>query len=217
MKFIAVSEMVKKEAEPYLKKHVCKIIYNGVDLEKFHPHKRQCPEKLNIVSAAALEERKGMQYMIRALASYGRKKQITYDIYGSGSYQPYLNSLISDLGLEDIVELKGATASIEDVLPEYEVLCHFASGEAFGLSILEGMASGLAVLSADIPPYHEFVHRDFGWLIDRNDEQDIHKALDRLLDEGDTKFLMGEQARLASQKFSWALTADKYLEFFGTI
>lgn len=63
--------MVEEEARPYVGNTPMTLIYNGTDTQLFRPsaHKIQ-NGKLNIITAAAFEERKGMHYIIKALADY---------------------------------------------------------------------------------------------------------------------------------------------------
>lgn len=106
---VAISKMVEEEARPYVGNTPMTLIYNGTDTQLFRPsaHKIQ-NGKLNIITAAAFEERKGMHYIIKALADYKNRNQIRYDIYGSGDkkYATYLSELIKSNGLDNIVTLK---------------------------------------------------------------------------------------------------------------
>ena len=214
---VGVSEMVKNEAVPFVGNVSLSMIYNGTDIDLFKPTKTTKSGKiLQIVTAAAFEERKGMHRVIKSIASYPRKNQLHYDIYGSGNtgYGEVLNQLIADNHLEDIVSLMGSVSNIHNVLPQYDLFAMPSTGEAFGLSVVEGMACGLPVLVSNIPPYTEFVHEDFGFLVSLDDDKEYHRAFDTLLDNDDIYERMSLAARKSSEFFSWDNVVERYMKLF---
>lgn len=121
---IAISKAVRSEALPYLGNIPMSLIYNGTDTDLFHStNTKQHSGTLRIITAAAFEERKGMHYMIEAIAKYPKRDRIKYDIYGGGNveYEERLASLIDKYHLENIVCLKGSVDNIPEILPKYDV------------------------------------------------------------------------------------------------
>lgn len=211
--FVAVSKMVKREALPYLNHKRCEVIYNGVDLKLFKPYpkEQQASEpNLYLVTAAAFEERKGMQYMITALASYPHKEKIKYNIFGSGPMASELKRLITFYKLEKQVIINKPTNTINEVLPKNDVFVLLSTGEAFGLAVLEGMAAGLSVITSNYNPFPEFVNASFGYMVDREDVKQIHGVLDELLQKQKLNQLK-TNARKSAEQFSWEKTVQLYL------
>jgi glycosyltransferase involved in cell wall biosynthesis len=214
MKFIAVSKMVKREARSYIQGHSCDVITNGVDLATFKPADKAPSDKLRIVSAAALEERKGMQHMIRALAEYPGKNKVTYHIYGSGDYKPEIDKLINELNLSEVVELKDSVDNLHEVLPQYDLFCLLSKGEAFPIAPLEAMACGLPLLVSNYEPYPEFVHDDFGRMVDPLNLEHITDALNLFSDSKGVREKMAQSSVAEVQRYSWHNVAEKYVEVF---
>lgn len=212
---VAISKMVEEEARPYVGSIPMIMIYNGTDIQQFKPSAHKIGNgKLNIITAAAFEERKGMHYIIEALADYEHRDQVKYDIYGSGDgqYADYLSNVIKNYELGEIVELKGSVNNISELLPTYDLFALPSKGEAFALSPIEAMACGVPILVSDYPPYTEFVKSDFGYSINREDKKAIHNCLDELLQ--DKKLLQTKSciARKASEKFSWNSVVNQYID-----
>ena len=212
--FVAVSKMVKREALPYLNHKRCEVIYNGVDLNLFKPVyiKQQDLEPcLYLITTAAFVERKGMQFIIKALSSYSKLEQIKYNIYGSGSYALELNRLISYYKLSNYIIINEAIDNVEKILPENDVFILLSKGEAMPIAPLEAMASGLALLVSNYDPYPEFVNESFGYMVDREDVKQIHSVLDELLQKQKLKQLK-TSARAAAEQFSWEKSVKAYLK-----
>ena len=157
---VAISEMVRREALPYFEGKPMSLIYNGTDVKLFKPLTDKASDgKLHIITPAAYEERKGMHYMIKTLADYEHKGKIKYDIYGGGdeAYGTYLKKLIEEYHLEEVVTLKGSVSNLHELEPRYDLFALLSKGEAFALTPIEAMASGLPILVSEYDPYPEFV------------------------------------------------------------
>lgn len=211
--FVAVSKMVKYEALPYLNHKRCEVIYNGVDLNLFKPlniKKQELQPCLKLITTAALVERKGIQFMIKALSCYPKLEQIKYNIYGSGPYSIELNRLVSYFKLSNNIIINNAIDNVEKILPENDIFVLLSKGEAMPIAPLEAMASGLTLLVSNYDPYPEFIDESFGYMVDRNDIKQIHSVLDMLLQKQKLKQLK-TNARKAAEKFSWEKAAQLYL------
>ena len=89
--------------------------------------------------------------------------------------------------------------------------------EQFGRMIIEGFASGLAVVgsnSGEIP----HVIGDAGLVVEERDEDEWAKTVDRLLDDATLRADLGERGRARAEKnFAWPVIAGQHLEFFEEI
>lgn len=212
---VAVSKMVEEEARPYIGDTPMSLIYNGTDTLLFRPSKDKINNgKLNIITAAAFEERKGMHYMIESLADFPYRNCIHYDIYGNGDikYGQYLESLIRKYHLENTVFLKGCVSNISEIEPKYDLLAFLSKGEAFGLAITEAMACGLPVLTSDCPPFPEFVKPSFGRMVNRESVKEIQDFLTELIENRNQLSLMGNHSLNESKQFSWDNIVNQYIK-----
>ncbi|MDO6429410.1 glycosyltransferase family 4 protein [Flavitalea sp. BT771] len=215
MEFVAVSEMVKREAMPYLGDRKITVIHNGVDTELFVPADNQAAndaDHIKIITAAALDEQKGIHHIIKLLGSLSEedRRHYKYDIYGDGHYKDALQSLIRQLHLEKVVALKQAVNNLHEVLPRYDLFCLMSEAEAMGMAALEAIACGLPVLTSDCPAFKEFITPDIGLTVSCADSRQIMEFIN------DCKSKRRENnwshaARERSLQFSWDVVADKYL------
>jgi len=175
---VAVSDIIKKEAVPYFNNKLLKIIYHGVNLNKFNINAQYLIKtKLNIVTISALEEWKGIQDIIKAISSPDLREKYKFDIYGEGPYENELILLINQHDLGDIVTFKGSINNIEKVLPKYDIYCQMSNGEAFGLSLFEALACGLPSIVYDYPPFDSLLPNQISFKIKNKSIKHLEKAL----------------------------------------
>ncbi|WP_288955302.1 glycosyltransferase family 4 protein [uncultured Polaribacter sp.] len=221
LSFIAVSNMVKKEAEPFIEGRKCDVIFNGVDTELFMPKKSDNivnrNGNLKIVTVAALEERKGMQYFIKALSKFPNKEKVEYHIYGDGPYKNILLDLIKEFQLEEFVLLHQPINNLHDILPNFDLFVLLSKGEAFPIAPLEAMASGLPLLVSNLEPYPEFIEESFGFMLNREDENELIKAIDLLLNKPKMLSQMKDHGRSTALHFSWNNVANNYITFIDEL
>lgn len=214
IRFVAVSEMVKREALPFLRDKMISVIFNGVDTSVFVPvltGRIDKQGKTKIITAAALEERKGIQHMIHLLGNAGKafRENIQYDIYGEGAYRESLYQLIAQYNLQNYISIHSPVNNLQEILPNYNLFCLMSHGEAMPMAPLEAMACGLPVLCADCPPFDEFITPDVGLLVSPAKTDKIIEFILRLKDDS-TASMFASAARKHSFLFNWDIVTDKY-------
>lgn len=209
LNFVAVSEYVKELALPYVGDKMITVIYNGVDLKKFKLkdfEHYQTSQMIKIVTFSALEERKGMQYMIKALGERSNRDFI-YHIYGDGPYKKTLMEIINFFNLEENVIIFNPIQNVESKMLDYDIFCLLSKGEAFPLAPLEAIACGIPVLTSNFRPYNEFVNSNNGLMVDVEKIKDINHAIDILYLRKDFDLI-----RSSSLNFDWKIKIESYLQ-----
>jgi colanic acid/amylovoran biosynthesis glycosyltransferase len=129
----------------------------GLNLAEFpfRERTRQGNEPVRLITVARLVEIKGHEFVLRAMARLREKHvQISYGIVGDGPLRKKLESLVNELGLQDVVTLHGALdgAFIKDLMASAH-LAVLASvniegdAEGQGLFLQEAQACGLPVVA----------------------------------------------------------------------
>jgi len=193
-----------------------------VDTKKFRPdhEKREqtraslgiAPDAHLLVTAAALEERKGIHWAIEALPRVLKTFPNTcYLILGEGRYRKELETLIRNLGLESHVMLKGAVGDVDNYLCAADLGLLLSRGEALGIAILEYAASSLPVITSQEPPFDEFVHDDWGTRADETNSLQLSEMIISLLADPARRATMGSAGRVwVEANYSWQQVAAEY-------
>ena len=143
---IAISESVKRSFldQNYSDTEKIKVVYNGVNLEKFVPKSFDAHNPVRIAYVGRLVPQKGVNLLIDALAELNSEIEFVCDIVGDGSERENLEKLSLELSMESKITFHGVRRDIADFLVEEDIFVHPAIWEeGFGIALAEGMAAGL--------------------------------------------------------------------------
>jgi glycosyltransferase involved in cell wall biosynthesis len=79
------------------------------------------------------------------------------------------------------------------------------------MKMFEYMATGRAILSADLPVIHEVLNEDSAVFCEPDDVTSWKPALEALLNDPRQRAALGEQARQAVQGYTWLSRAERIL------
>ncbi len=157
-----------------------RIIHRGVDPQLFDPaavtperqaalrKQWQLPGDAKVVLLPArLTRWKGQAVLVEALTKLPEKVVAVLVGGGKPKFRQELLDLAGKLGLADRVRLVGHVADMPAALMLADVVVHASTDpEAFGRSVIEGMAMARPVLAADLGAPPEVVrHGQNGWLV----------------------------------------------------
>jgi UDP-glucose:(heptosyl)LPS alpha-1,3-glucosyltransferase len=226
---ICNSRMVKDEilahfGTPEAKLHV---IYNGIDLESFHPRLRDAhrshvrshlgiPEEAPVfLHVGAGFERKGVFRLIEAFALSGLSDAHLL-IVGSDKTQARAERLASARGVASRVHFAGTQT---DVGPWYGAADAFVLAtlyDPFPNAALEAMACGLPVVTTRQCGTAEIIEEGVsGFVVDALAVQDLARRLARL--DGPTAQEMGRRARERALGFGVDRMAGQFLALYRTL
>lgn len=104
----------------------------------------------SLVTASRLASEKHLDWAIRAVAKAKKAlPKLSLDIYGEGSERAMLEDLIKEVGAEDYVHLKGHQ-QMDDIYQHYQAYLTCSTSEGFGLTLMEAVGSGLAMVGFDV-------------------------------------------------------------------
>ena len=226
---ICNSRMVKDEIRahfgtPDAKLHV---IYNGIDLEAFHPrlremHRAAMRQKLGISQRTPLHlfvgagfERKGVYRLIEAFAR-SRQQDAHLVIVGRDKAQARAARLASSFGITSRVHFAGAQ---ENVLPWYGAADSFALPslyDPFPNAALEAMACGLPVITTPQCGTAELIDEGVnGYVVDALAVDELADRLARL--DVPTAQEMGRRARKRAEELSLKAMTDRLLALYRSL
>ncbi len=215
---IANSDGLRQLAYDTYKKKEIGLVYNGVDIDVFKPGKRD--NGFVVVSTSRLLERKGLDYLIKAFGKFSKKKNdVELRLYGDGSQREELEDLVQELGIEKKVKFFGETKR-EDMakyISKGHVFALPSKNEGMSNSLLEAMASGLAVIATDVGGTKELVDEKNGFVVEKESVDDIYDALKKLYSKRDLLERMGKESRKRTEEMSWENMAEEYLSLYSNI
>lgn len=205
------------------------VIPFGVDTDFFRPiDVPRTDNYFHILSVGYLIERKGHEYLIRAMKEILKEKDdVRLRIVGSGPLEGKLKSLISELDLEEYVDiiknvsddelLKLYNSSDVFVLPA--VVDSQGNTEGLGVVLLEAMACGVPVIGSDVGGILDIIKdRENGLLRREKDFLGISRVIIKLVkDEICRKNLSLKGFATIKKRFTWAKISETYSDVYKQV
>jgi UDP-glucose:(heptosyl)LPS alpha-1,3-glucosyltransferase len=199
------------------------LIYNGVDLDRFHPdnrarHGKPMRESLGIpgeawtvVFVGSGFERKGLAPLLEGFARAGDPGSRLV-VAGKGDVAPY-RRLAARLGVEGRVVWTGPRRDVEALYAIADAVALPARYEPFGNVHLEALASGVPVLSSARAGGSEIVRRgENGWVVDEPAAGPIAEGLAALRDAPPGGW--AARARGSAEPFTYAAQARAFTALY---
>jgi UDP-glucose:(heptosyl)LPS alpha-1,3-glucosyltransferase len=160
-KIVAISDMVKQDMMCWypIPEEKIAVVYNGVDIERFHPRNRQYREEIRGRHDIGTEEivilfvsnnfrMKGLIFLIKALAKIKKENPLPFKllILGRDRQGSYLR-LAKKMRVYEEMIFAGSTNEPEKYYGASDFLVHPTLYDACSLTVLEALASGLPVIT----------------------------------------------------------------------
>ena len=124
---------------------------------------------------------------------------------GNADYIAELQARVTELGLESRVVFTGFRRDLARLLEVLDVVCVPSRNEAFGLTVIEAMAAGKAVIGADSGAIPELIDDATGRLAEPTSAAVWAAALAELRDDAALRRRLGDTARArVRERFSLA-------------
>jgi len=213
---VAVSEKVKRELiTTGLSADSIQVIHNGVDTDEFRPGPVDravlgLPTEgpLALFVGDIRTPRKNLDSVLHALASV---PSLHLAVAGSTDRSPF-PALASRLELTERVHFLGFRKDVADLMRAADFFVFPSRYEACSLVLLEAMASGLPILTAQTAGGAELVDDDCGVVLDDPDDtEQLTTALHALANHPAHRKRMSTHARSRALEHTWTLMAEKYL------
>lgn len=203
------------------------VIHNGVDLDRYRPTPPEerlrlrrslgWPDGPVLLYAGRLSPEKRLVEFLGVFAEgvRGRPEGPVLVLAGDGPREGELRAAVERLGLSSRVRLLPATPDVRGLYAAADAFVLPSLSEGLSNSLLEAMASGLAVLASRVGGTREAVEDGrSGLLFDPLDGEQAREKLGRLLDEPGLAARLGARAREAAESFSMTETVRKYRELY---
>ena len=171
-----------------------------------------------VVMLQRLDDEKSPDVGIRAWAVSGlADRGWRLVVAGSGVLRPAMEQLVLALGCSTTVSFAGLVADTDGLLAGASILLAPAPNEPFGLSVVEAMSHGLAVVAAAGGAHIETVGDD-GILFPPGDVEAAARGLAMLADDAGTRRAVGTALRYRQQeRYSLALHLDRLESLYRSL
>lgn len=203
-KIIAVSKAVESLLlDEAINPDKIQLIYTGIDIQDLVNHKDPTfrnefhidDEEFLIASVARFSEEKGHHFLLESISAFKemlatndlQDLKFKFVLVGNGKLLERSKALAHNLGIFDNIIFTGYRNDISDILNDCNLFISHSQSEAFGISILEALASGLPVVTTDSGGTKEIIDKysECGILVDYGDKNQLATALINLISDKD--------------------------------
>ena len=179
-------------------RHKCVAVPIGVDAQRFVPSPRTPLDKPTVLFVGRLRYYKGLDTLLQAMASTPETQLL---VVGDGPMRGVWEALAQELGLSDQVCFAG---DVDDAdLPRWYqkadifVLPSNSRAEAYGIVLLEAMASGLPCITTELGTGSSWIVQDgvSGTVVPPQDSSSLAEAIAVLLADPALRQSMGRAGR----------------------
>ena len=221
------SGTLKVSLDEGLKKEKFEIIPYGVDTEFFRPIKiEKNKEIFQILSVGYLIERKGFDYLIKAVREVLKThSEVRLNIVGSGPLEIQIKKLIHQLKLDDTVKILD-NVSDEELLELYNssdlfilpsIVDSQGNTEGLGVVLLEAMSCKVPIIGTDTGGIPDIIDDGItGLLVSEKDIIGISKAIIKIIENEDLRVsIITNGYEMVKNHFSWEHIAKEYIYIYN--
>lgn len=208
------------------------VIINGVNLQKFsslpNGQETELKQRLGIknhpvyLTIGGIEPRKNslnlLQAFIKVLEIHPQAQLIIAGGETLFDYEPYRVKFFNLVKEHNLII--GESLILPGVIPDRDIPVLYRCADAFifpsvkegwGLVLLEAIASGLPIVTSNIPPFTEFLTSNFALLVNPNSAQSITDAMLNILNK-ELSHKLTKNAASIPPEYSWQKSAQLHLK-----
>jgi glycosyltransferase involved in cell wall biosynthesis len=202
-KILSTSYAMKGELWKYSSREV-EVVPFGVDTTMFYPEaikKSPQDQSIHIGTIKAIEDQYGIKTIIEAVNLVRLclpKVPLKLSLVGAGSKTSHYKKMASSMDLDDIITFTGKIpfSKIAHYHNLLDILLNVSTvDESFGVSVIESMACEKAVIVSNAPGLMEVVEKNCGLIVEKENAQQLARAIMQLIESPQLRIKMGKNAR----------------------
>lgn len=228
-RILCVSQSVKQTIDSQINRPgITKVIYSAIDLKKFEniPNQNFLRQQYDIEpkcqiigNISALTKEKDLYTFIDTAEILLKKHtDLYFFIIGDGEEKRHLQEYIKNKKLDKRVILTGFLPNPYHFLPELDLFLFTSMYEGLGTSILDAMASKVAVVATHTGGIPEIVkHYETGLCVEPQNAEKLAESVNELFTHKALKERLIQNAWMMLQDFSIAVMCEKTIEEYTNI
>jgi glycosyltransferase involved in cell wall biosynthesis len=200
-----------------------RVIYNGVDTERFHPDSSADDEASGIVgpivSIGRLVPQKNHELFLQAARQLSDEiSAVRFVIVGDGPLRATLTERARALGIAERVSFVGERADVEDILRSASLLWLPSRTEGLANVVLEALASGVPTIATDVGGTCELIRTGVeGFVVPQEDAAAFAQRSRNILLDSSMRRRFRRAARARAEQFSIARMVAACAQLYGEV
>lgn len=193
-------------------------IYNPIDSRLENTHFSYNSESKKIISVGRLTYQKNFEALVDvAEIVLKHNSGYTWDIYGSGEDEEKLKKKIEEKKLVGKLNLKGQSDKLYELYNDYCLMVMTSRYEGFPMSLIEGLACNLPLISFDIPtgPNEIIKNEQNGYLIEPFKVTEMAEKILQLLANSELRIHFSNNSNMYIDQFNIDFILSKWYKLLN--
>lgn len=215
---ICISDKAKENLQECIgSNYPIKIIYNGIDIQKYvhaislNREILGLKDNFIICMVAGFRLQKDQDTLIRAMKRLPNNFHLW--LIGDGERRKELELLTQKEELVDRVKFLGNRSDIPQLLKTADIIVMSSHWEGLSLSSIEGMSSGKPFVASDVDGLHEIVN-GYGVLFQEGNDKALSETILKLIQNKTLYTNIAEKCQKRATEFDLHTTVDSYLSIY---
>lgn len=217
-KIIAITPQVKEVLIQKLniKENKIKVVYNGVDINKYKNAKVYNKEdffdkdSIMLIQVSRFHPQKDQKTLIKTLALLPNTYKLL--LVGNGDTQEECKQLVQSLSLQERVQFLGNRTDIPSLLKTADIAVQSSHWEGFGLTAVEAMAAGKPIIASNVIGLKDIVS-DYGLIFEKGNENDLLQKIQSLANK-DYYEQISEKCSRRAEDFQLTIMVEKTVALY---
>lgn len=173
-------------------------------------------QDIAIMTVGRLVQLKRVDILIDALAGLNNRLAIKAFIVGGGPEQDKLKHQITNLGLDDTINMLGERADVEELLAAADIFTLTSETEGMSKSILEALAANLPVVATNVGGNKDLViHEKNGYILENHVPASLTQHLEMLIQDAELRRNMGEEScKLVESEYNPEIFLNRHIDIY---
>jgi len=217
-KIICVTPDVYESLTAYLPsiKKKCKVIVNGINLQKFSADYFVDSRIIKpvILCIGTLCARKDQLTLVKAIKLMDGDVKLW--LVGDGPGYAKIKNAVTELNLEDKVFLLGQSNEIPELIKQATIYVQPSRYEGFGIAILEAMAGGLPIVASNVNGLHELID-NVSLFFSVGNENELANIVNKIIHNPGLLKELSDKSQAKARQYSIEKTADLYIDTYKEV
>ncbi len=196
------------------------VIFNGVDVNEFSPSGKSRASRLVSTDVPLFlfcgdlrTKRKNLDSVLRSLAEVDA---VHLAVAGDSAGSPF-PALAQELGIQDRVHFLGFTREMSELMRSVDAFVFPSRYDPLGLVVLEAMACGLPVITAQTTGASAVLDAPEWTIEDPEDTASLTLLIRRLAEDPSLRAQVGQRNRIKALEHSWDAMAASYINLYREV
>jgi len=190
------------------------VIPNVVNTDLFYPVQKPATGKIRFIHISTMNYQKNAAAILKALSLLKDEHPVELHLYGP--FNPSLEALITDLGLQQQVFAKGEVSQelLSKAIQQSDALILYSRFETFGCVLIEANACGVPVIVSNLEVFHEIIEEGVnGIFAEGENPAALAEKLRQFIAQQD-HFNKKEIAAMAAEKYNYTKVGQQFIELY---